>query len=415
MCPWSSVETGQKCSQVQGETTTTKNEMDVRVWKWRRLYFTLSQCGMPTLEMCGWCAAVFAREKCACWARPVRCPVYTSPSRSVSCVWLDAKRNFKKNRLAVRSWVSCRCQLRIGLFQDWEEEDEVGGSRSFAKYSAQVVLSHSGYSWSWGSSWFPKRCLSLFGTNGIPKSCRDCFCIATSAFFASRYPGLVDKGGACLSSSTLRRWSRLWYLILCSCGALWDISICAMWFKYLTQASDQPVANWDSLVGFVVLPSISDLLGGGSLAMSQGRVANSWVEHRHTDVGCSWYACRMRKELFLWERSVDMMGIEFCISVIQYVLRYPMSKTAWLDPWLNTIFSFSASMEWSVTSCAPVWSSLFFSPCFQGLGTCVSDVKCCCCCWLCQFVFNVTFGASLGVSSRSKSTRSPSWEVTRST
>ena len=53
----------------------------------------------PHWKCAGWCAAVFAREKCACWARPVRCSVYTSPSRSVSCVWLDAKRNFKKKQV----------------------------------------------------------------------------------------------------------------------------------------------------------------------------------------------------------------------------------------------------------------------------------------------------------------------------
>ena len=41
--------------------------------------------------------------------------------------------------------------------------------------------------------------------NGIPKSCRDCFCTSTNAVFVSWHPGLVDKGGACLSSSTPRR------------------------------------------------------------------------------------------------------------------------------------------------------------------------------------------------------------------
>ena len=100
----------------------------------------------------------------------------TPPSRSVSCVWLQ------KKRLAVRSWVSCRCQLLIGLFQEWEKEDEVGGWRSFAKYSAQFVFSHSGFSWSWGLSWFPKRCFSVSGTNGLSRlllHCDECvLCLA---------------------------------------------------------------------------------------------------------------------------------------------------------------------------------------------------------------------------------------------
>ena len=156
----------------------------------------------------------------------------------------------------------------------------------------------------------------------------------------------------------------------------------------------------------------------------------------------------------------------------------PISKTAWLDSWLNIMFSFarssrihfcsnqfwfcvnrfctslcdffsftasacknalrstsilprwvstsmfevvclsflvarSASVEWSVTSCAPAWSPLF-DPCFHRLGTSVPEVECCGCGWLCHFFFHVTLGADLGVSSLSKSTRSASWEVTRS-
>ena len=45
----------------------------------------------------------------------------------------------------------------------------------------------------------------LFGINCFPKSCRDCFCISTNAIFASWYPGLRDRGGTCLSTSTLRK------------------------------------------------------------------------------------------------------------------------------------------------------------------------------------------------------------------
>ena len=74
----------------------------------------------------------------------------------------------------------------------------------FCEVLAQFVLSHSRYPRSERSSWSFKRFLSLFGINGIPKSCRDCFCISTNAVFASWYPSLVDKDGACLSSSTPR-------------------------------------------------------------------------------------------------------------------------------------------------------------------------------------------------------------------
>ena len=53
--------------------------------------------------------------------------------------------------------------------------------------------------------------------------------------------------------------------------------------------------------------------------------------------------------------------------------------------------------------------------CFQMLGTSLCKMGCYyCCCWLCQFRFNVTLGAGLGAANLSKSTRSASWAVTRS-
>ena len=55
-----------------------------------------SFCLEPTLEMCGWCAVDIARETCACVRVRWGGSVYTLPSRSVSCVRLDAKRNLKK-------------------------------------------------------------------------------------------------------------------------------------------------------------------------------------------------------------------------------------------------------------------------------------------------------------------------------
>ena len=149
----------------------------------------------------------------------------------------------------------------------------------------------------------------------------------------------------------------------------------------------------------------------------------------------------------------------------------PISKIAWLDSWLNTIFSFTRSSRiqilfqpiliHSLAFCIRIceflfhsfvlqecicadffvtemsvhihvrsgmrqihfWGAvrdvlysslvfLFFVPCFQRPGTSVSEVGCCC--WLCQVFFYVTLGAGLGGSSLPKSTRSPFWAVTRS-
>ena len=161
---------------------------------------------------------------------------------------------------------------------------------------------------------------------------------------------------------------------------------------------------------------------------------------------------------------VDMMGIEFLMSSINelhiahliQILFEPMfffsfnnfvricesssttsfSKNAFvlnsLSPrWVSTSMlemklpqvpeARSISVEWFETSCTPAWSSLFH--CFgvgtaisflrpasasflQRLGTSVPEVGHCCC-WFCQFLFNVTLGAGLGVSSLSESTRSP--------
>ena len=62
-------------------------------------------------------------------------------------------------------------------------------------------------------------------------------------------------------------------------------------------------------------------------------------------------------------------------------------------------------VEGSELPCAPVQCS-FSASIFKGLGTSVPEAECGCC-WLYQFFFNVTQGASLGVSSLSKFSRSP--------
>ena len=58
--------------RTEGKRTngTLKNDIKERdgceTLKMTRTLFTLSQCVVPTLEMCGRCAVVYAREKCAC-------------------------------------------------------------------------------------------------------------------------------------------------------------------------------------------------------------------------------------------------------------------------------------------------------------------------------------------------------------
>ena len=61
----------------------------------------------------------------------------------------------------------------------------------------------------------------------------------------------------------------------------------------------------------------------------------------------------------------------------------------------NFLVARSASVEWSVTSCATAWSFLFVH-CSQRLGTSVLEVECCCC-WLGQLSFHVTLGAGLEI------------------
>ena len=55
------------------------------------------------------------------------------------------------------------CELHQDVEDHWEEEDDVGSSRSFAKYCSQFVLNHSGYSRILGSSLSFNRFLSFVG------------------------------------------------------------------------------------------------------------------------------------------------------------------------------------------------------------------------------------------------------------
>ena len=110
---------------------------------------------------------------------------------------------------------SCQlCWCHLCQVEDHEDElhqdvgdqldEEDGWWCSSAKYSSQFMLSHSRYYCSEGSILLCKRFLSLTGIKEATCSLFS-FCKFLNCSFASWYPGLCDRGGACLFSSTLRR------------------------------------------------------------------------------------------------------------------------------------------------------------------------------------------------------------------
>ena len=137
-----------------------------------------------------------------------------------------------------------------------------------------------------------------------------------------------------------------------------DINLCNV--VQVSHPSIRPTSGKLRLpVGLVILPSIPDWRTFSSTLFVTPWCVFGFVwwcschkfgpclwplcsNHRLTEGGCFekfkscfvsfpgrvWYACRMRKELFLWKRSVDMMGIEFWMSFIQWAQRYPSRK--WL-------------------------------------------------------------------------------------
>ena len=93
---------------------------------------------------------------------------------------------------------------------------------------------------------------------------------------------------------------------------------------------------------------------------------------------------------------------------------YHLSLQKWVAPVAWVTLLFLASVACFVSSRTPAWLSQV-ARCFQMLWTSSSRLGCCCCCCcVCQNLFNVTFGGGLRVARRSKSTRSPFWDVTRS-
>ena len=63
-------------------TNTSRDGMNVEHNEWRATHFTSSQC-VPTLEICGWCSVVFARDNCAC----VRVQWSGSVNRKMTRTW----------------------------------------------------------------------------------------------------------------------------------------------------------------------------------------------------------------------------------------------------------------------------------------------------------------------------------------
>ena len=133
------------------------------------------------------------------------------------------------------------------------------------------------------------------------------------------------------------------------------------------------------------------------------------------------FARSLRTQIFVRTNldSFHHFGIRLFIhrcSLWDHVVDIFLLRTASISVWEAICPSFPEQVltpvESPEPSCAPDQCS-FTTIVFTRLGTSVQEEECCCC-WLCQFFFNVTLGAGLGVSSLSKSTRSPFWDVTRS-
>ena len=126
-----------------------------------------------------------------------------------------------------------------------------------------------------------------------------------------------------------------------------------------------------------------------------------------------------------WNENLESSQADWKRKQSPTVIWFHFLKFSWV---IHRIHLFCASAsEVGSTSCQVALSNSVV--CFvssltpvrlsQMLWTSSSRSGCCgccgCCCWcVCQFLFNVTLDAGLGVASCSKSTRSPFWEVTRS-
>ena len=217
-----------------------------------------------TLSWATKCAVCDHEKKCAV-ARSRKCILCTHPV-AFSCIWLDAKNatNLKKQildggqRSRILSWMfswsillrfswacsyfrncfidylwsdhlsSCQlccchpfqvedhsCEIHQDVEDHWEEEDEVGSSRSFAKYCSQFSLSHPRYLRILGSNLSFNRFLPFVGICTTYLSRRDCRWTLVIANIGSWCPGLFTNGMHYIFSFVPRRYTKLQYLRRC--------------------------------------------------------------------------------------------------------------------------------------------------------------------------------------------------------
>ena len=168
---------------------------------------------------------------------------------------------------------------------------------------------------------------------------------------------------------------KLWYLPLCSCVALWDMSVAEMWSKYLTNASHQSQASWDSeLTWSFVQPSHVDVHFRRFFEQSWRACPchkfGKWLKPLDVNMelrisnACliqeclrrAWSVCRMNKYLFLWTRSADKMVIESWIFSARCIRHCPCQT--WLD-W---------TPRWTSSSFPPRCEDKFFRTHFDSFN-----------------------------------------------
>ena len=148
----------------------------------------------------------------------------------------------------------CWCHLcQLGVHEDEIGHVEVGDQldvedswwSSSANCSAQFVLSHSRYSCSERSILLCDRFLSLIGIKWATSALL-AFCMFINSFsLPGTLVSAIEVVPVCFRQHCVNKVGS--YFLLCGCVALWWILKCTMWSKYVTHASDQVWASWDSL------------------------------------------------------------------------------------------------------------------------------------------------------------------------
>ena len=136
-----------------------------------------------------------------------------------------------------------------------------------------------------------------------------------------------------------------------------------------------------------------------TLAMSWAARVDPWLNSMLSFTGPS------RIQIFC-EPTLNRSTIWLFASSLGNVLVVTSTSSVWISSIVETDCS-KLPGAWSTSTICfePSWTSgtsSLFCLCSQKLGTSVPEVECCCC-WHCQFLLNVTLRGGLGVSSRSKS------------